>query len=52
MKQTGLGGFRGAAGAVGLGLLSGDAVAVGPSFGKQGERVRDKAIMPSSALWF
>jgi len=49
-EQTRLRGFGGTAGAVCLGLLSGNAVAVGPGFGIQGEDAWDKGIMPSSAL--
>jgi hypothetical protein len=48
-EQSRLGGFGGTAGAVCLGLLSGDAVAVGPVLDNQIKRAWRECIMPSSA---
>jgi hypothetical protein len=51
-EQTRLRGFGGMAGTVCLVPFAGQTVSVLPEFGNQGERVWDKTVMPSSALWF
>ena len=51
-EQTRLRGFGGTAGAVGFGLLAGDAVAIQRRIGEQVKSLWRETIMPSSALFF